>query len=478
MDAAPLAVLRLILGITFWFWATGYLVDDRWRVYFLEPLMLFKYGGFEWVTLWPGEGIWWHFQITRLVAVCFALGLMTRVSAAVLAASMAYVLLVERQIYNNHDYLLACTAMLCVFLPCGRRLSIDGWLSSRLFASKQQSTMPLWIWALVRFQLGMPYVFGAIAKLDTDWLAGQPAGLFVGARTEMPWIGPLFESPAAPYVMAWGGFFFDLLIVPALLWKKTRPLGVLAALAFHLTNATIFQIGVFPWFMLATLYVFFPVGFIPAILKRIKPAKIDEESKRPSIASRRERLLAAFAALYVLVQLMLPIRPWVLPGNPSWNERGQRFAWRMMLRHKDCLLWFKLETKDDFLFVPAGKVMTPNQKQRAPRDPELVRQAALRLQAMAAELGQTECRVYALNLVSLNGRPACAIIDPDADLTKVRRGWWKDDWVIQDPGPLPKSPWRMPLDLWWEEVPVPERFGLLTKMRPSQAEAAFAKVGG
>ncbi|WP_372898464.1 HTTM domain-containing protein, partial [Stieleria sp.] len=336
VDASPLAVLRLILGVTFWFWATDYLADDRWRILFVQPTVLFKYAGFEWVNLWPGDGIWWHFQIARGAAIAFALGFLTRFSAAVLAATMTYVLLVERQIYNNHDYLLACTALLCCFLPCGRVLSLDRLLFRR---DAGDADMRLWQWWLVRFQLGLPYVFGGIAKLDSDWLAGQPADLFVRARLDTPVIGTLFQLPGAAFVMAWGGLLFDLSIVPALMWNKTRPLAVVAALVFHLTNATIFRIGVFPWFMLATLYVFFPVSFVPQVLQRFRGvlrssgggSSVDTaQPDRP--VSGVHRVAIRLSVVYVVIQLLLPIRPWVLPGNPSWNERGQRFAWRMMLR--------------------------------------------------------------------------------------------------------------------------------------------------
>ncbi|QEF99188.1 Vitamin K-dependent gamma-carboxylase [Stieleria maiorica] len=480
VDASPLAVLRFILGVTFWFWASDYLAEDRWHILFVSPTVLFKYAWFEWVTLWPGDGIWWHFQAARISALAFAVGFLTRVNAAILAATMAYVLLVERQIYNNHDYLLACTAMLCCFLPCGRTLSLDQLLFR---GSRGDSNMRLWQWWLVRFQLGLPYVFGGIAKLDSDWIAGQPAGLFVTSRVDTAWIGPLFTLPGAPFVMAWGGLLFDVLIVPALMWKRTRVIAIAAALVFHLTNATIFQIGVFPWFMLATLFVFFPVSFVPNVLRRIgavsgmtpdSGAAIESTWCPP--ASRLHRLAIALSVAYVTVQLLLPVRPWVLPGNPSWNERGQRFAWRMMLRHKDCLLWYRIQTQDDYLIVPAKIVMTPNQLMRAPRDPELVRQAAVKLQELVASMGQPGCKVFALHLVSLNGRPATPLVDPSVDLTQAARGWFDDDWVIQDPGPLPPTPWRVPLDQWWQHIEMPATFHEIRSMRPSEAEAEYDRL--
>lgn len=476
----PLAVFRFVLGVTFWFWATNFLSDDRWRILFVQPAMLFKYAGFEWVALWPGDGMWWHFQIARVAGILLALGLASRLNALVLSGSMAYVILVERQLYNNHDYLLACTALVCSFLPCGQSLSLDSliatrWRRMRGDDSAADPSMPRWQWWLLRFQLGMPYVFGSIAKLDMDWLMGQPAGMFVASRVNTPVIGGLFQLPYAAQFMAYGGLAFDLLIVPALLWKPTRIAGVVAAAAFHLTNATIFQIGVFPWFMLASLFVFFPDDFIARMLGR----KLSSDKKKTEdvrFLSWTKTLGFNLAVLYVIVQLVLPVRPWLLPGNPSWNERGHRFAWRMMLRHKECLLWFKLESDSDYLFAPANLVMTPNQVQRAPRDPELIRQAALKIKEMAASLGQNECRVHALALVCMNGRPPAMIVNPDTDLTAAKRGWFRDDWVLQHPGPLPSTPWQKPLDEWWRKIEMPARFAELGRYAPSEALRLFEQL--
>ncbi|MCO8123905.1 HTTM domain-containing protein [Stieleria sp. TO1_6] len=466
--------------MTFWFWASGFLQDDRWRIFFVQPILLFKYDYFRWVQIWPGDGIWWHFQIVRVAAVCFALGLLTRISGVLLSASMAYVLLVERQLYNNHDYLLACSVLICALLPSQRRFSIDRILFHR---SDWPTTMRHWHWWLVRFQLGLPYCFGGIAKLNADWLAGQPAGLFCSAHVDAPVVGPLLAMPHAATIMAWGGLMFDLFIVPALLWKRTRPFAIVAALGFHLTNAMVFHIGVFPWFMIATLFVFFPIDFIPRLITRLGGKKFGFESilppndAHPSLpASTLHKLAATAAVIYVVIQLLLPIRPWVMPGDAGWNERGHRFSWRMMLRHKDCLLWFKLVTEKDFLFAPATMVMTPSQVLRAPRDPELIRQAAVKIKQLATEIGQPDCQVHALALVSLNGRPAKPIVDPEVDLTGVTRGWWYDDWVPQDPGPLPQDPWQVPPDQWWQSVDLGTSFSALKAYRPSQAQVLYDQL--
>ena len=107
VDSLTLTVMRVVTGVAITFWAWSYIQPVRYggevvpvyEVIFLQPDFLFKYAGFEWVKLWPGNGIAWHFYITLVAGVMLTIGLLTRISAAILSASIAYVLLVERQIF-------------------------------------------------------------------------------------------------------------------------------------------------------------------------------------------------------------------------------------------------------------------------------------------------------------------------------------------------------------------------------------------
>ncbi|MCG8652717.1 MAG: HTTM domain-containing protein, partial [Pirellulales bacterium] len=313
VDSSILVWFRLVVGVTVFFWAQSFLADNKYVPMFLEPRFLFKYPGFYWVKLWPGEGIYWHFVITKVAAICLALGLLTRVSAAVCCLATAYVLLVERQIYVNHYYLLSCASALLVFMPAGRRFSIDALIGYQ----RRENTFPRWQLWLMRFQLGLPYVGGGIAKLNADWLAGQPAGIMVSQRTDLPVLGPLLSLDGAAHVLTFGGLFYDLLVVPMLLCRWTRWPAVGLSLIFHLTNAATLSIGVFPWFMLATLVVFFPVQTVPNRVRTFlgqppvppQPAM----SQRKTTASTRAGWY--LAGTYVVIQLLLPLRPWIFPGD-------------------------------------------------------------------------------------------------------------------------------------------------------------------
>ena len=49
----------------------------------------------------------------------------------------------------------------------------------------------------------------------------------------------------------------------------------------------------------------------------------------------RQKLIVAGLALWLAVQILVPLRHLLYPGNVSWTEQGHRFAWMMKLRDKD-----------------------------------------------------------------------------------------------------------------------------------------------
>ena len=494
VDSAIFAYVRFALGISIFYWAASYtkLVEFNGEMVplydpiFLKPKFMFKYWGFEWVKLWPGEGIYWHFVATKIAALMLAAGLLTRVAAAIASFCVAYVLLVECHIYVNHYYLMSCLAALMVFLPAGRRWSIDALLG---FEKKSlvASTWQLWF---LRFQLGIPYFFGAIAKMNSDWLRGQPAEVWLTNWRSGNWaVDRFMQIPNAPLIFSYGGLFYDLFIVWLLLFKRTRWFGVLLSLGFHLTNSQLFSIGVFPWMMLATLIVFFPPSTIPKLLRWLSTQYSDRPLPLESACDLVDSEFAAtrngfagnettkrlwsfgfgLALTYVIIQLLLPIRPWVLPGNPSWNERGHRFAWRMMLRNKLCLTAFRVVAPDGaYQYFPATTVMTGNQVSNADGKPELLRQAAVQMKKLAAQAGAKDAKVYVLSLVSLNGRRPVPIVDPAVDLSVVKRGWLSDDWVLDKLGPLPQEHWPRDVEQWWIQLVLPEPFKALQGHRPQE----------
>ena len=188
--------------------------------------------------------------------------------------------------------------------------------------------MPRWAVWLVRFQVGLPYFYGGIAKLHPDWLSGEPMGGMLRAKD---WLAPLapvlpggeYEAwfPLATTAFTFGGLLLDLFVVPALLWRRTRPIAYGAAVAFHLMNAVMFRIGVFPWFMIAATAVFFPPDWPRRLLKLRPPLG---EYRLPGALARRA--IVAALGLYIGVQVLVPLRHYLYAGDVSWTEADHPFS--------------------------------------------------------------------------------------------------------------------------------------------------------
>ena len=166
MDAASLAVFRIVFGLV------GVFVVARFFAYgwigelYIEPTHHFTYLGYGWIKPWPGWGMNAHFAVLGLLAVGIAAGYRYRLCALLFFIEFAYVELLDKAAYLNHYYFAALVSLLMVFLPLNRSLSVDAWLKSRTL----WDTVPVGALWLLRGQLGAVYVFAGIAKLNADWL--------------------------------------------------------------------------------------------------------------------------------------------------------------------------------------------------------------------------------------------------------------------------------------------------------------------
>ena len=101
--------------------------------------------------------------------------------------------------------------------------------------------MSRWIYVFIITFLGIIYAYASVAKFYPDWLDGSFPKYLMSTR------GRDFDILQQDWVhqaILYFGLFFDLLIVPLLLWKKTRWLAVIASVFFHVFNSVVFQIGI------------------------------------------------------------------------------------------------------------------------------------------------------------------------------------------------------------------------------------------
>jgi hypothetical protein len=114
---------------------------------------------------------------------------------------------------------------------------------------------------------------------------------------------------------------------------------------------------------------------------------------------------------------------------------GYRFAWNVLLTERGGDLQFRIVdiATDTTTRTTAETLYTPLQWKVMSTEPELIRQAAHALAGQAAADGRTVA-VFVDAFVSLNGRRAVRIIDPDVDLSKEPYRPFGQPWILPSPG--------------------------------------------
>ena len=254
VDAASLAVFRIVFGVAVAIDAWRYLAYGWVREYYIAPAIHFPHVDVAWLRPWPGEGMIFHYVAVSALALSVAAGLWYRTTALLLALAYGWAFLLEKSVYMNHHYLMVLLAFLLAVLPAQRALSVDVW---RGVIARAQ--VPFLAVALLRFQLAIVYLYGAVAKLNPDWLAGEPmlSSLRDGGP-EIPSLAHLLPAELLATFIAWAGIAVDVAIPVLLLRRSTVGWGIALAVAFHALNGVFLRIGVFSWLMIGAVTIFLP----------------------------------------------------------------------------------------------------------------------------------------------------------------------------------------------------------------------------
>lgn len=412
-DAAGLAAFRIAFGALMLFAVIRFVARGWVEELYLVPSFHFSYHGFEWIRPWPAWGMALHFAVMGLAAVGILLGAWTRVCAAVFFLTFTYAELIDKATYLNHYYLVSLIALILAFVPAGAAFSID---AAR--RGTTTSTVGHWAYGLLRAQVGAVYFFAGFAKLNADWLLGaEPLTTWLQVHSGVPLIGRLLADPATARVMSYSGAAFDLLIVPLLLWKKSRIPAYGAAVLFHVSIWLLFPVGVFSWVMLVCATVFFDPSWPRRWLKALGPAPASSNSA----SGRLTRWTAAVASAYLAIQLLVPLRFLAYPGNVNWTDEAFRFAWRVMLVEKSGTVEYRVHSQRGESLIHPRTELTPLQYKMMSTDPDMIHEYARHLAVRLRAAGEADVKVYADAYASLNGRPGQRLIDPTVDLAAFPR---------------------------------------------------------
>ncbi len=408
-DNSQLILFRIVLGVLIC-WQSFHDIFSGWVARnLIAPKFTFSHIGFEWLQPLPGIGMYVYYSIMGVCGLFVAIGLRYRLSLGLFTLLWTGTYLMQKTLYNNHYYLLILVCLIMLFLPANANRSIHSHKNIKI------QTMPVWCRHVIILQFAIVYFFAAVSKLYPDWLDGTFTKLLLirfGTPLGIDW----FQQHWFHLLIAYGGILFDLLIVPLMLWRKTRWLALIAAFTFHGFNWSTLEIGIFPFFALSFFIFCIPPRQIRRWVFRDNSIP-DEES--PNLHSNRNRLLLLpyFFVPFFIIQLLLPLRHWLIKGDVLWTEEGHRLSWRMMLRQRSGTVNFKIvdkKTGKQSTYDLENELIKSQLKQLATH-PDMIWQMAQRIKKQQLLKGN-DVAVYVTAYNSVNKKPARLLIDPNCDL--------------------------------------------------------------
>ncbi len=416
VDVASLAAFRIMFGLLMAAGMIRFLAKGWVSELYTKPVFHFSYPGFEWVRALPEGFMEAYFVFLALLAFGIAAGFFYRACAVLFFAGFTYVELIDQTLYLNHYYLVSLLTFLMIFVPAHAAASID----AVRYPENRRDTAASWTLNILRFQLALVYIFAGLAKLSRDWLFGaQPLRIWLAARSDLPIIGGLLGEPWVAFVASWFGAIFDLSIVFFLLCPRTRKPAYVVLVIFHLATLALFNIGMFPWIMIASATLF----FAPNWPRRFIGGSVISERESP----RTHTLTYALLAIYATLQLWLPLRSYFSAEPAAWSCSGFNCAWRVMIVEKTGYAWFIAFDPDTGRSweLSTKTYLTPRQQAMMSQDPYLIRAMARRLATDLRSSGHTNVQIRANAVATLNGRPSQPLLNPQFDLASIsaKPGW-------------------------------------------------------
>lgn len=411
IDNSPLIIFRIFFGILISLECFGAIATGWVKRNLIDPKYNFPFIDFDWLQPLPGSGMYFYFSIMGLLGLCVALGFKYRVSIITFTLLWAATYLMQKTAYNNHYYLLILISFLMCFFPAEKAKSIDAKLNPNLETNSMYSYVK---WIIV-LQLFIVYTFASIAKMYGDWLDFSMIKVLMHPRRDYWLIGEVLQQPWLHSIIGTAGILFDLLIVPALLFKPTRRVAFFTSILFHLFNSIIFQIGIFPYLSIAFSVFFFEPKTIQSTFFKSKQPFI---SLNNTIVPNYKNSLLLLMSIYFIAQLLLPVRHYVIEDDVLWTEEGHRMSWRMMLRSRIGKGNFKVvnkNTKQIFEIIPKD-YLTASQERKVFAYPDFAWQFAQYLK-IDFENKNMDVAVYLEDSqISINRKPYVPFIDSTTDL--------------------------------------------------------------
>jgi len=432
-NAAPLAIFRLFFGLMMFasivrFWANGWI-----EKLYLLPKFHFSYYGFSWVK--PiGDYTYLLFIICGASAIFVAIGYKYRIAIITFFLSFLYIELMDKTTYLNHYYFISIISFLLIFLPANAYFSLDAFVQK-----KQYKLIPKWTIDSIKLMLVIIYLTAGFVKLNSDWLfRAMPLKIWLPSKYDLPFIGEnLMQQNWFHFAMSWSGMLYDLVIPFLLLYKRTRFVAFLFVVFFHVFTKVLFPIGMFPYIMIVSALIFFDATLHNKIINFIK--KYITKSKKNLLiepnfyfSKLKSKVILSLFAVFFAIQMLLPWRSLLYPGELFWTEEGYRFSWRVMLMEKAGSTNFKIVNLNSGASFRVNNTdfLTSFQEKQMSYQPDFILEYAHFLGDHFTKQGHKNVGVFATSYVALNGRLSTRFINEKVDLYQQKVSFAHKKWIL------------------------------------------------
>ncbi len=272
MDLRSLALFRIFIALVIL--ADLYVRSTQMELFYTEngllPLKYVFYDTFSIHTL-SGELEFqqYLFWIAAFFAVALLLGIKTTFVLLISWFLMVSLHLRNPQVLNAGDRLLRLVIFISIFLPLGKRLSIDYMINS---SYKKASNQYASIWTFIyHLQLSLLYIIAGFSKFNMTWLSGSGIYYALKIHTYAKSSAVLFlKFPLLAKVFNYFTLVLECFGWLLLMVRKNRSVYRLLVagifISFHFGLFLFMELGMFPWVAIVAWIPILPSAFWDYIL--------------------------------------------------------------------------------------------------------------------------------------------------------------------------------------------------------------------
>lgn len=437
-DGASLAVFRILLGLL--------LMSDvlkkfsgKYVVHDFKP----TYYGFDWIQA-NQSAVEMCLNLLPYTVFCIIVGLFYRMAMPLTALMFGYLFLAFPEHYLNHYYLLFLYLTLMSFMPANKTWAIDALWQKKKKNPHPRQSVPRWCYLILKLQTEIMLVFAGLVKINNDWLHLLPlTGWIQIGLHDLPFIGWLFLYDTTVAIGAYGIIILHVLGAPLLFLRRTRFWVFSIYVCFHLTNSTLFHIGIFPYMTIAATLLFFNPDWPRQFVSKLKP-NISTDTLPPLEAKKQavwpQRMTLTLLSLWLITQISIPLPSLFTPNiETEWSGHRDQFTWRMMLNERGVkTVSFAVHMPEEHRieFVSLRNYSGERQCRRITWS-DITVQFANHLKEVYSKKYETDAvKVHAYIVLRINLRETELWTNPTLDLTKYKPIFGVHEWIESADNPL------------------------------------------